>query len=101
MRGPSVHMDVIKLLESKTHCLKRFLACSEQFLSRANQDDLSGLPIFQSRRDSALKALMLFDKKITEAIHKLSPLEKTQKLIEAARAVQASNNLLVQAILEV
>jgi len=92
-------MNVLKLLQSKNRCLEKFLKYSEEFLSQAEMGDLSSINEFQNRREGALKAVLLFDRKITEIIEELSSDEKTNTLIESVKQALAAKDELIQSIL--
>jgi hypothetical protein len=88
-------MKVLKLLESKNRCLNRFLRISEKFLSEARAGDLSHLNDFETKRDSVLKAIALYDRKISEEVTKLSPLEKTAPFIESVKkSIQTKDSII-------
>src|SRR5688572_23953438 len=92
-------MDVLKLLRSKNRCLEKFLRYSQEFLTYAEGGDLSTLQYFQSRRDATLKALQLYDRKISEMVAQLSPSERTTSLIESVRQTLELKGKLIQSIL--
>jgi len=74
------HKDVVGLLRSKNKCLQRFLDVSVTFLAQASEGDFSQLQIFQDSRDASLKAIDLYDRKVTEAIQLLPAIENTADL---------------------
>ncbi len=96
-------MDVIKLLQSQNRCLIKILEKSKQFLALSEPDGHPDfylkLQEFQNYRDSAIKTISLYDKKISEAIQKLPQSLKTQSLIEAAQKTQETKEELLQSIL--
>lgn len=73
-------MDVLKLLRIKNKCLSKFLKVSEGFLESIRTKDLSDLLEFHARRDSIIRAIDLFDRKISEAVARLDEIEKTNEL---------------------
>lgn len=73
-------MEVIKLLESQNRCLNQFLKASETFLLEAQSGNLAGLELFQVQRDGILKALQLYDRKITEEASQLGSHQLTSPL---------------------
>jgi hypothetical protein len=79
-------MDVLRLLRSKNRCLERFLELTEEFWESAEKDDLSGLAVFESRRDSTLRAIQLFDRKIEEAVALIRAEQRTEELTREIRA---------------
>jgi hypothetical protein len=94
-------MEVLNLLQSKNRCLGKFLSCSETFLAQVRTGDLSQLEPFQNQRDSILKALDLYDRKISELIEKLSPQEKTPQFISSVKQIIARDSSLFQSILQI
>jgi hypothetical protein len=92
-------MDVLGLLQSKNRCLQRFLTLSEDFFSTIQNGDLSTLEMFQTRRESTIKALDLYDRKITEVISQLLPTERTQALIDGVTRVLEEKDRLIHRIL--
>ncbi len=63
-------MKILTFARSRNRCLERFLSLSEEFfryLSAADQEDLDQrLLNFERTRDSILRALDLFDRKLKE-----------------------------------
>ena len=59
-------MKLLSLLKSKKRCLDRFLALSEDFLASARKGELNSLPDFHAQREVILKALTLYDRKLSE-----------------------------------
>lgn len=94
-------MEVLKLLRSKNRCLERFLTLSEEFLTLAVKGDFSELQAFQGRRESTLKAMDLFDRKISEVVTALPYAQRTPSLIEAVKKALNEKEILVHQILEV
>lgn len=92
-------MEVLNLLQAKNRCLERFLAISLEFEKEAMEKGLEGLGLFETRRDSTLKAIELFDRKITEAVSLLQPKHKTPELVRKLEALLARKNELIQQIL--
>jgi hypothetical protein len=92
-------MDVLSLLESKNRCLRRFLELSADFLRRAEQGDLSELDPFQTRRETVLRTLDLFDRKITEVVAHLSPEQRTSQLVRQVELALAEKDDTVRQIL--
>lgn len=75
-------MNLVRLARSKANCLIRFLEVSESFLAQIKQGNFQELDQVQVSRDSILKAIELFDRKIREQIDlqkgKISASEKDQ-----------------------
>jgi hypothetical protein len=92
-------MDVLKLLHSQNRCLLKLLDKSRKFLADTESGDLSSLQFFQNYRDTVIKALILYDNKVSETISKLSTSEKSETLIESVRKTQVLKEELLQAIL--
>lgn len=93
-------MDVLTILRSKNRCLERFLELSLSFAREMDKDDLSGLAQFQERREDIIKALDLYDRKITEAVSLLPLIERTPELIQAVESALTRKDELVHKILE-
>jgi hypothetical protein len=93
-------MDVIKLLRSKNRCLQRFLDTSREFLALAETGDFGLLETFQEAREASLKALELYDGKVTEAAQALTAAQKTQALILEIEAEMIRKSVIVREILE-
>src|SRR4051812_2223891 len=56
--------ELDELLRGKNSCLRKFRDLSRAFAGRAGHGDLTGLAEFELRRESILKAIALFDRKI-------------------------------------
>lgn len=93
-------MDVIALLRSKNRCLERYLALSAHFLVSADRGEFDGLEQFQLRRDSLLRGIDLFDRKITEAIALMPAESRGQELAQAIEPLLAAKESLVNRILD-
>src|SRR4051812_13371944 len=85
-------MDVVDLLQSKQRCLHRFLRMSQVFLASAEQGDLSDLETFEQEREVIIRALGMYDRKLTDWVRSLPLAERTPAL---SRSVQ--ENLDVEA----
>ncbi len=92
-------MDVLKLLQSKNRCLQKFLKCSEDFLAFSESGDLTYIHKFQKQRNSIVKALLLYDIKISEIVKTLSENQKTTSLIDSIKKILIDKEDLVQTIL--
>jgi hypothetical protein len=91
-------MDVLSLLRSKNRCLLRFLEASKSFLAEAEtQSDLPSLPDFEQQRESILKAIALYDRKITDAIPHISAADRTRELSKAVEdSLQIKDDLIAE-----
>jgi hypothetical protein len=95
-------MDVLALLRSKNRCLAKFLEMSGDYLEDTGRAaDLSDLPALQQRRDSVLKAIELYDRKIEEVAACLTDESRTPELTAAVRNELARKDALVEAILKI
>ena len=93
-------MDVLALLRSKNRCLEKFRDLSRDFLvDCARKEDFTLIQQFQNRRDSTLKAMELYDRKITEAVKFILDHERTPELVEAVKSALARKDHFVQEIL--
>lgn len=94
-------MDVNGLLRSKNRCLKRYLELTLSFANSCEQSELAGLPEFESRRDATLKALNLYDRKISETISLLPTIARDtgfqNKIKEALNETESLINLILSA----
>jgi hypothetical protein len=61
-------MKLISLIKSQNNGMKRLIQISWDFLPAFEKGDFDQLESFQAIRDSILKAIELFDRKITEAV---------------------------------
>jgi hypothetical protein len=93
-------MEVVKILESKNRCLKKFLTYSQEFLRSAESGDFSTIQKLQDHRESVIKALQLFDRKITSTIQALRPEERTPELMRSVKAIITIEGELLQSIIE-
>jgi hypothetical protein len=89
-------MDVIKVLQSKNRCLQRLLDLSAAFLQNGNSEHLDS---FLSERDAILKALDLYDRKVTEVIRAMPLAARTPELISEVQVVLAEKDRLIQSII--
>jgi len=100
-------MDVLSLLRSKNRCLRKFLQASTEFLASAEESEtLPDVVEFGTRRDAILKAIDLYDRKISEAVALLpearSPGQELPKeLIDGIQAALDDKKALVHQILQV
>ena len=92
-------MEILKLLESKNRCLEKFLNDSENFLASTEKGDVSVLQELHNRRETIIKAIQLYDRKITELIQEMPPGEKTTLLIDSVRKVSLAHDHIIQAII--
>jgi hypothetical protein len=93
-------MDVLGLLQSKKKCLRRFLTVSETFLASAEQGDLSSLESFELQREAVIKALGMYDRKITEAVRAMPMEARTPALSQYVQRDLDDEAYLVQTILK-
>ena len=93
--------DVLALLRSKTRCLERYFALSAIFLEQAEQGDLSELGPFHDQREAHLKAIDLYERKLSEAVTLLDPAYRTPELVERVRMELLRKEEIVQRILSV
>jgi hypothetical protein len=94
-------MEVLKLLDSKNRCLNKFLKYSETFLMEAQAGNLTEIDRFQNQREAIIKALQLYDRKISEETLKLSSLERTPALIASAQQAFLLREKIIEAILKI
>jgi len=92
--------ELDELLRGKNSCLRKFRALSRDFAGRATQGDLTGLTEFESRRESILKAIALFDRKIDFVVPEIRETEKTSELVLRVEASLSEKEGLVKDILE-
>jgi hypothetical protein len=93
-------MDVIKVLQSKNRCLEKLLELSIAFLAKENSEQYhEELDSFIRERDSILKVLDLYDRKVTEVIRALPLSGRTPELISNVQAVLNEKDRLIQSII--
>jgi hypothetical protein len=94
-------MEVLGLLRSKLACLKTFLEATRAFAARARAGDFAGLDAFERDRDASLRALALFDRRLSAVAGAIAP-EGESALSEAdrgaARAALAAQSVLLEEI---
>jgi hypothetical protein len=90
-------MDVLALLRSKNKCLEKFLSLSADFLEKAEGGDVSGLSLLEERRGACLKAIELYDRKISEAVAMVPPSERTE-LADAVQLALDKRQIIVEKI---
>jgi hypothetical protein len=95
-------MDVLSLLRSKNRCLEKFLEASSGFLAQARSSGrLPDLPSFEARREAILRAIDLYDRKVSEAVALLPPGPRPQELVKAVEASLKEKDVVVHRILAV
>ncbi len=92
-------MDVLSLLESKNRCLQRFLDLSVSFLRMAEQGDITQLETFHERRETAIRTLDLYDRKISELVASLPTEGRTPQLVRQVELALAEKDSIVRQIL--
>jgi hypothetical protein len=93
-------MEVLALLHSKKKCLRKFLTLSELFLASAETGDLTGLTRFEQQREIMIKALDLYDRKLTDAACAVPLAERTPELSADIQRILEDKAYLVQSILK-
>ena len=97
-------MVVLKLLQSQNRCLERLLECTESFLEHSfklNSRDFSGLTSFQDQREVFLKAIHLYDRKISEVVSLLSESDKSDINIEKIRELIEVKEVLTKKLFDI
>lgn len=94
-------MDVLKLLQSKNRCLKKFYNLSAEFLVFAEKKEFAGLDSFQAQRESIIKALELYDRKIAEEVAKLDQNCRTPGLVREVEMSLTERDVLVYDIIKI
>ncbi len=93
-------MDVIKLFQTKNRCLKKFLEVSTSLVNFLEKGDFSTLKEAESKREAILKAMELYDRKISETISLLSSSEKTADLKKSVMQELQTKTSLIELILK-
>lgn len=93
-------MDVLRLIGSKNRCLAQFEALSQNYVVLFEAGDFSGLAAFESGRASILKAIDLFDRKISEFLNRMPTAHRTPELIRATRELVDEQDRLLASILK-
>ncbi len=91
-------MEVLALLRSKNKCLTRFLEASQDFWIHAQKGDLSGLDAFYLKRESILKGIDLYERKINETLAKMSASQNTAQLRDEVRKLLDHWKFLVHSV---
>jgi hypothetical protein len=96
-------MDVRNLIKSRNRCLQRLVDLSDEFVKSTASGGYPvvdwELPQYETQRDSLLKALGLFDRKISEAVSQMQPSERTPELLESLRRELELSGALIQSVL--
>ena len=92
--------EVLRLLQAKNRCLKRFLDISAEFLVAAEASDFSALESFHKRRDTILRAVNIYDDKVSAFLESMETREnnKTPELSDLIRKALDEKNLLISEI---
>jgi hypothetical protein len=98
-------MDVLTLLRSKNRYLLRFEQASLRFLAETENEPehvqfLSIVTRLETTRTRILKALDLFNRKLTASIESIPAAAKDEAFIEAARRETDESDRLVTALME-
>ena len=94
-------MDVIRLLNSKNRCLRKFLGLSREYLARFEKEGYGQLERFHKSRDRIIRALDLYDRKIAECIALIPTLTERQAMADQIRPILAERESIVREILSV
>jgi hypothetical protein len=95
-------MDVLALLRSKNRCLERFLEVTIHFWAEAQDGKLENLAFFENQRESTLKAIDLFDRKLAQSIEALpAKARPNESLTKDIRAELDLKEALVHQILSI
>ena len=101
-------MDVLSLLRSKNRCVKRFIKLSSAFLGefesvpRADASArLKALENLQDKREQILKAIDLYDRKISEKVSLMDPADKSPELIRLVKELVAEQETLLIEVFQV
>ena len=92
--------EVLSLLRSKNRCLERYLEITTEFWVSCKHGDLHGLDVFESERESALRAIGLFDRKIEQVAPQITPSERTPEIVEELRALLLEREQFVHRIVD-
>jgi hypothetical protein len=76
--------QIIKIMTSMNRCLERMLSLSLELIQKSEaQGCLPDLADFESQRDVILRAIDLYDRKITDVASNLPQSERTPELIQS------------------
>ncbi|MBC7690403.1 MAG: hypothetical protein H7222_01430 [Methylotenera sp.] len=93
---------ILKLMQSLNRCLEKMLVLSEEFLKEADaRKALPDLTRFEAERETILRGISLFDRKITEAATTLPKDARTSQLISTITTLLDAKMLLVEKIVRV
>ena len=63
--------EVFKLLKSKSRCLKKLFDLSQGLLAEVQLGNYADLDQFHLRRNAVLKAVQLYDRKVTDSLQQI------------------------------
>jgi len=88
------------LLDCKNRCLRRFLQSSLDYSGELEAGEFSGLQKFLLKRERIIKALDLYDRKISSVIEKMNPSARDELLLEEIRTRIVTKNDIVTRIMK-
>lgn len=96
----AIQNEIISLLRSKNRCLQQFLDLSASFWEEVDSGCFENVTSFETRRESMLKAIDLFDRKISEQVT-LLPVDDRQapELVETVKRALHDKEILIHRIL--
>jgi hypothetical protein len=92
-------VGIENIIQSKNQCLQKFLLGTEKFLELYDLGSSPDINELHQFRESMIKTIHIYDKKVGKLINDLQPTEKTSQLIETVRALVHEQDNLIQAIL--
>ena len=101
MKSHKATHDVLRLVDSKTRCLQRFLELTKRFLSTAENGDFSGLNAFEIGREAIVKALGMYDRKVNENVIRIPLADRNPTLSHAVQARLNEQGRLLKEIIKI
>ena len=89
---------ILSLLQSHLRCLDLILQTTREFGVAAQNGELSQLDRFQAQREASIRALGLYDDKITEAVKALPLAERSAEFVNRVRLFELSRTQALAAV---
>lgn len=91
-------MDVLRLLKSKNRCLKRFLSYTHDFLKKSEPELLPQLSFLLAKRETALRILGLYDRKLSKITQNLRHTDQTDEFIKSLHEIFSEKTTILNEI---
>lgn len=94
-------MELLSLIRSKNRCLERFLQLSVDFLSEAETGIYDGIVEFQTKRESILRTMDLYNRKVSEFLEAYPDSIRNRATSEEIRVLTYRSDEIVAEIADV